>query len=645
MCGISAILDRRGSAGVLPALLRMHAQIRHRGPDGDGFLTVGIDGSASRVADSARLSPEVTRAAIAFRRLNVIDLSDAASQPMRSADGAVWIAFNGEIYNFRPLRGLLESEGIRFRTSSDTEVALAAFEKWGTGCFDRLDGMWAMVILDLRRRALFLSRDRFGIKPLHWAIDGERLLVSSEIKQILAATGTKPVANARAVRSFLQGRRVPALDDTFFQSIHPLPPATFAAISLDDGPLEPKPQAYWSFSSIESREMSEREYPAMLERFEAAVESAVDTHMVADVQVGFLLSGGLDSSTLTALMSDRARKRGERPAPTFSFGFRERAPHVCEMPYVDSIVRKLGLANHETSFDERWVLENAGRVMHALEEPILALAGLAQYRIFEFCRAQGMTVVVDGEGSDEILGGYTYHQRDLLIDRATHGRLLSFGSELRAISSRRGVPVAGIVNEFFVAPLRRRRKVSFPWIDNAYASSNGSAAARVLADGGGHASRVNRRLFYDVRWGNAKVVLGYTDRMSMAHSIEARVPYFDLELIKLAFSLPDHFKVGRGERKRILRDVARRHLPPDVTERRDRMGFGTPDGQMIRGALWPAIAARITDPSIAASGLFVPAELERLIRGFETGAHDDFRAIWRIYALALWADAFSVSFF
>jgi asparagine synthase (glutamine-hydrolysing) len=257
-----------------------------------------------------------------------------------------------------------------------------------------------------------------------------------------------------------------------------------------------------------------------------------------------------------------------------------------------------------------------------------------------------MTVVVDGEGSDEILGGYPYYHRDLLIDRAMHGRFFSLAGELHRIARRYGRSSARVVNEFFFQPLLRRRnaRVTSTWLNPAY-GANGRDREGLMrlasTETGGHSSRVNQRLYRDVKWGNAKVILSQTDRISMAHSLEVRVPFFDLDLMKLAFSLPDRYKVGRGEWKRILRDLGRRYLPPEVTERKERMGFGTPDGEMIRGAMWPDIERRVRDSAVLGGEMFTP-ELPGFIDRFRAGEHDDFRAIWRVYALSRWAEEFSV---
>jgi len=210
----------------------MHAPIRHRGPDGEGFLVVEPDGPRRLESlDGSGTGPAL--AGLAFRRLKILDLSEAAAQPMGSPDGSLWIVFNGEIYNFRELRAELEGGGRHFATAGDTEVALAAFEAWGENAFERLEGMWAIVILDLARRRLVASRDRFGIKPLYFRREGGRLLLASEIKQILAAGSKRPCARAPVVAKFLSGNRYPILDETFFDEIFPVPPATWFESGLD----------------------------------------------------------------------------------------------------------------------------------------------------------------------------------------------------------------------------------------------------------------------------------------------------------------------------------------------------------------------------------------------------------------------------
>lgn len=641
MCGISVVLDPESRHDVADRLHRMHEAIPHRGPDGEGFLTVGEKGCA-RFDTTAELRAPF-RLGIAFRRLMIRDLTPAADQPMASPDGALWVAFNGEIYNFRALRGELSTTGWKFRSSGDTEVVLAAYETWGEGCFERLDGMWAVVIVDLRRRRVVASRDRIGIKPLFWARSGGRVYLASEATQIVRARGERPRARAPLVARFLRGGRFPCDGETFFEEIYAVPPGTWFALPLDPGEPGEAPvfRPYWDLSAFrcERLDAPALSYAEAQERLHGLLAEAVASHDVADVRVGSLLSGGLDSSTLVGLRV-RADPQRARDLPTFSFGLGDAAPELCELRYVDAMVRRHRLVNHRTTMDAAWLAREAPRVVRALEEPPLAMAPLAQYRVYELCREQGATVVIDGQGADEVLGGYPYHQRALVADRLRAGRWASALRELRAVGRRQQRSVLGVVNDWVGLPLLARlRPARPPWLAAEYGAGERASAPPA----GGDPSQVNRTLHRDVRWGNVQVVLGFTDRNAMAHSVEARVPFFDRKVVELAFRLPDHYKVGEGERKRVLRDVARRFVPPEITERPDRLGFGVPEASLLRGGLAAAVQDAVGDGFLAQPA-FEPRAARRYVEDFARGRQGDVRGIWRMYALALWAAVFDVSF-
>jgi asparagine synthase (glutamine-hydrolysing) len=304
------------------------------------------------------------------------------------------------------------------------------------------------------------------------------------------------------------------------------------------------------------------------------------------------------------------------------------------------MVSRHRLLNHETTLDAAGALEHAPRAIRALEEPPMGLPAVAQYRVFQLCRERGATVVLDGQGADEIFAGYEYHQRALLLDRLRKGRLREFLRELRAIEQRQLVGDAAVVAGYVLRPVLRALRPGYGWLVPEYGGRAG-AARRPAVGESTDPSLVNRRLHYDVRWGNAKLMLGYSDKNAMAHSVEARVPYFDRKLVEFAFSLPDTFKVGHGERKRILRDVARDRVPPEITERRDRMGFALPDAELIRG-MWPAVRARIDEDGFRRQPCVRPAALRRFLDDFERSRHPDARAVWRLYALAVWVAEFDV---
>lgn len=638
MCGISVLLDSSGSSRLVPRLLAMHAVIRHRGPDGEGFLMVEANGAVTRTETAPQLGiASPLRLGFAFRRLKICDLSSAAAQPMGSADGQTWMVFNGEIYNFRELRRELEAGGRIFHSQGDSEVVLAAYEKWGVECFARLDGMWAIAVLDRRRNRLVVSRDRFGIKPLFWTMSEDgAMLFGSEIKQLLAGMeGGLPRSNRPLVSMYLQGRRFPALEETFFEGIRAVPPATWSEIDLSL-PAEPRFRPYWNLADFTAADNA-LSYDDAVARTEEVLARAIATHRYADVKVGALLSGGLDSSTLVAL----AHRNGAPKLPTYSLGYRDAAPRFCEMRYVDAMIRRDRIENHETTFDAPWVATNTDRILWTLEEPPLAMPAFAQFRMFELCAQDGATVILDGQGSDEITGGYQYHQRAFVRERLLHRRPLDALSELLRIAQRERRFAPALFTDYFIRPrLQRRRQPA--WISDGGARANQSEFAFARSDYGRDRSAVNRQLYFDVRWGNVKIVLGYGDRNAMAHSVEARVPYFDRAFVELLFSLPDEYKIGRGDRKRILRDVARRYVPPEITERADRMGYGTPDEEMIRGPLREAVAEAVNERGFRSAGWVDGPGATNFLLDFERGSQRDYRAVWRLYALSRWARRFGV---
>jgi asparagine synthase (glutamine-hydrolysing) len=638
MCGISVLLDRAAAPDGVDALRRMHAPIRHRGPDGEGFLVLERDGRAHRFA-APGAAPAAARplVGLAFRRLKILDLTEAAAQPMASADGSLWMVFNGEIYNYRELRAELEATGRVFRSTGDTEVALAAFEAWGETCLARLDGMWAIVVVDLRRRRLVASRDRFGIKPLYWSAAGTRLLLASEIKQILAAATVKARANRGLVARYLRGFRLPCLEETYFEGISSVPPATWFEVPLDGTVVEaPVFHRYWDLGDHYCRDPGRPpSYADALARLRSLLEEAVASHDVADVTVGSLLSGGLDSSTLVGLQSGISAARG-RALPTFSFGFAGAPPELDELRHVDAVLQRYPLPNHRASYDAAWVAANAPAVVRAMEEPPLSLAALAQYRVFQLCRERGATVVLDGQGADEIFAGYAYHQRALLADRLRKGRVRDFLRELRALERTHSVSALAIARDFVLRPAARRLAGQNGFLAEGFgAGGRRREMEEALRDRGRDASLVNRRLHYDVRWGNVKVVLDYGDKNAMAHSVEARVPYFDRKLVEFAFSLPDDYKVDGTQRKRILRDVARSLLPAAVTERPERLGFAVPDGPLL-GEMWPRMREVVGDDGFAASPCFDRPRLRAFLEDFDPRRGRDRHGAWRLYALALW---------
>ena len=633
MCGISFALDRGSALDAARLVARMHATIPHRGPDGEGFL------AGLQRFDRIEEMPGGAHVAAAFRRLNILDVTDAASQPMLSAGRPIAILFNGEIYNFRELRHELAAQGRAFHSSGDTEVALAAYERWGSGCFERLEGMWAIVIVDGERRSVIASRDRFGIKPLYWHAAGRRLLLASEARQIVAATGeARP--NDALIAMYLRGVRQPSLDETFFAGIRSVPPATWCEVPFEGEAIAPLQfQRYWDLSRFTAN--GGPPYAQAVDTFERLLIGAVESHRVSDVPVGALLSGGLDSSTLAAMLSHSLPH-----VPTFSFAM-PAAPELSETRYIEAVARARELPNAQTTIDAPWVRDNAPRVIRALEEPLIGIPPLAQYRVLELCRERGMTVVVDGQGADEILAGYPYHQSAFLRDRWSARRFGALAREARAITGGTSAALALIARDFagpaIVSRFRRNGAETATWLDPTWGQRDDvSEFTAAMRDRGSDASAVNRQIHFDIRWGNAKTILSFGDKNGMAHALEVRVPFFDRRLVEYSLTLPDTFKIGNGERKRVLRDVARRWLPADVTERRDRIGFGLPQERWVR-ELWPSIRPVVSDDSFLGRDAFHRAAIRRFLDDFDAGRSSDSASIWRLYSLAIWEKEFRVT--
>jgi asparagine synthase (glutamine-hydrolysing) len=436
--------------------------------------------------------------------------------------------------------------------------------------------------------------------------------------------------------------RLPCLEETFFDGIRAVPPAAWFEVPLDGGAIEPPVfRRYWELADhyCPDPDRPPQAYTDAVARFRSLLEGAVASHDVADVTVGSLLSGGLDSSTLVGLQSGISAARG-RALPTFSFGFAGAPPELDELRHVDAVLERYPLPNHRASYDAAWVAAHAPAVVRALEEPPLSLAALAQYRVFQLCREHGATVVLDGQGADEILAGYAYHQRALLVDRLRKGRVQDFLRELRALQRTHSVSAMTVATDFLLRPAARRLAGENGFLAQGYGAEGPSAEmGEALRDRGRDPSLVNRRLHYDVRWGNVKVVLDYGDKNAMAHSVEARVPYFDRTLVEFAFSLPDGYKVDGTQRKRILRDVARSLLPAAVTERPERLGFAVPDGPLL-GEMWPRMREVVGDDAFAASPCFDRRRLGTFLEEFDPRRGRDRHGVWRLYALALWKGEF-----
>jgi asparagine synthase (glutamine-hydrolysing) len=595
----------------------------HRGPDGEGYAV--LDGSRGRLVPREGLEGSVP-AGLAHRRLTIIDPTDDSAQPMLDLSGRYTLVYNGELYNYLELRAELERAGRTFRTKGDTEVVLEAWAHWGAACLERFVGMWAFAILDAEHRRLWLCRDRFGVKPLFYARAAGGLRFASEIKGLLAAMPT-PEPEEEVVAGFLHAA-ADTRPQTFFRGIWRLPAAHLLEIALDD-PAAGEPRRYWE---LPAQDGADGDGAA---RFAELFRDSVRIHTRSDVPVGTCLSGGLDSSSIVCTAAE-LKADGLLPA-TYrhqAFGYVPPDESVSERHWMDMVVERTGVALDEVRpAPERFegALESIARQQ---DEPFGSTSIAAQWFVFEAARAAGMKVMLDGQGADEVLGGYhgylTTVAAGMLSDRRPlayarlaldHRRRLgtwpaTLPGPVRMVaervrpSTRTGSPaVTGVLAE----PLERRMPVAEP-----------------------AATDMQSLLRQQVQTGLPSL-LRYEDRNSMAHSIEARVPFLDHRLVELAFRLPATEKVRGADTKRLLREAMRGVLPEPIRTRRDKLGFRADPSAAARFAL--AHRDSLTANATAAEERWFDANAVRaFIDAAQVDPALDF-PLWRIVNVKLWARA------
>jgi asparagine synthase (glutamine-hydrolysing) len=540
MCGIAGFWGPPDRA----LLEAMNACIKHRGPDGDGFLAAPC-------------------ASLGMRRLAIIDI-EGGNQPISNEDGTVQCVYNGEVYNYRELRAELEAKGHSFHTRSDTEVIVHAYEEWGPACFERLNGMWGVAILDAREEGpkLVLARDHFGIKPLYYAQAGERLLWSSEVKSLLQDRSLATAPSGQRIHDYLAAGFHDHVPESFFEGVRQLPAATYAVVEgsgLDE-------HRYWTpeLSEDGSRDPAE---------FRALFEKSVERRLVSEVPVGTCLSGGLDSSTIVCFMSDLLREQVPDAASmgdhlkTFSAVFD--GDPIDEHRYIDVVLKATGAESHLVHPKAERFLEEVGEVVWHQEEPMVSTGPYAQWCVMRQAHEE-VTVLLDGQGGDELLAGYVPYQfvylRQLLAER-DYGRFLAEAWAARDV----------------LWPLLRRRLSErghrFP--SGRLIRSDFKATVEPARDPRVR-DNLKRRLLQDLTTFSLPSLLRYEDRNSMAFSIEARVPYLDQELVEWILRLPPAAIIDRGWSRDILRRGLAGTLPDEIRLRRWKVGFTTPEFRWLR---------------------------------------------------------------
>jgi asparagine synthase (glutamine-hydrolysing) len=604
MCGISAIAGVHKS-GAIEAMVNA---IAHRGPD--EVSSQAVDGCA-----------------LGHARLSIIDLS-TGNQPMTDGSGRWWIAFNGEIYNFPEVREELARLGWQFRTHSDTEVVLLGYQQWGAAVLDKLRGMFALAIWDQQERTLFAARDLFGEKPLYFAQAGEGIVLASEMKAIIASGLVEAVADPESIDAFLTLGYVPP-DRTIYRDVQTLPPAHY--LVWKSGSVR---VTRWWTPQLAPRAMSLGD---AAEQVRALLRQAVKRQMIADVPVGAFLSGGLDSSTIVALMQEQSAA----PVKTFSVGF---GSLINELPFARAVAERYGTEHHEIDAGEPDVATLVERMVRVYDEPFADTSHIPTFLVSQFAQRY-VKVVLSGDGGDELFGGYWWYgplmqSQDVpfalaqwLVLRTASVALRHRNRRLVARSHAAGLAArwddvwTRDVMSQTVFRARDRRRM---WGDRRVASFEPGGYFHPPAETTG----LNRAFYFDLTSFLPGDILVKVDRAAMAHGLETRAPFLDRDLVEFALTIPPELKVRGGESKVVLREACKQFWPESLWNR-PKQGFGSPIGRWLTLPSMQPLLDRVF-----ARG----SRLRTLLPGIPDDARRglDYRT-WTLLTLGLWLDANGVT--
>jgi asparagine synthase (glutamine-hydrolysing) len=624
MCGIAGYFVTQTRPDLSGSLRRMTEAIAHRGPDDDGYFeTVSRDGRA--------------RVGLGHRRLSIIDLA-TGHQPLGNADGSVQIVFNGEIYNFEALRADLATRGYRFRTRSDTETVVHAYQEWGTDCVSRLRGMFAFAIWDARQERLFLARDRFGKKPLFLFSEGGLLLFASEIKALLRFPGVPSRVDHAALWDYFRYRYVPA-PATLFAGVRKLAPGSWL---LCDAEGMREMRYYLPPDGTTRPALQEPADP--VGAFLELLEESVRIRMISDVPFGAFLSGGIDSSAIVGLMA----RHSNLPVKTFSVGFAEAA--YSELGHAKVIAELFRTDHHELLVSQAHLMEHLPQLTRMRDAPVAEPSDIPIHLLAREAR-RTVKMVLTGEGSDELLGGYPKHVYER---HATHYQRLPAWSRHRLIEPMiKALPYrfrrvkTAIVNlgiesreermpRWFGA-LTREDCARLLRLPVPPADAQAALPAPEADD-----SALRAILFFDQTSWLPDNLLERGDRMTMGASIEARMPFLDHELAAFVSGLADTWRVRGFTTKRVLRLAMRRLLPARILER-PKVGFRVPVNEWFRGPLRGQLQEHLIGPDSLTRPYYDPGVLQRVVREHVEGRQNHEKLLWCLLSLEVWQREFSVS--
>jgi asparagine synthase (glutamine-hydrolysing) len=623
MCGITGFVTVDPTSPPASVIERMTDTIRHRGPDDSGIYTDA-------------------HAALGFRRLAIIDVA-GGHQPMANEDGSCWIIFNGEIFNHANLRPALEAAGHRYTTRSDTETILHAYEEYGPACVDKLRGMFGFAIWDARRRRLFIARDRLGKKPIYYFWNGRLLVFGSEIKALLAHPELSPQFDENVLPEYLAAGYI-SDERTLFRGIRKLMPGHHLTLDLAASNPAPEIRRYWD---IPEPKPEERDEASWIRECRDRLEETVRMRLMSDVPLGMFLSGGVDSSAIAALM----KRNFDGPVKTFAVGYSE--AEFSELSYARTVAQALGTEHHEVVVSMEDFFNALPRLIWHEDEPITWPSSVSLYFVSRLARRH-VTVVLTGEGSDEMFGGYARYRHYAMNQRWLGPYRILPGPLRRFIRAQ--VATTPLLN----SSLRRKLQHTFVgrgedleslYLDNFYSAfslaeqkalfnrlpaASPYATFRKIWDARPNLSPLSRMLLADQKTYLVELLMKQ-DQMSMATSIESRVPFLDHEFVEFSTRVPDHMKLRNGEGKYIVKKAIEGLVPHEIIYR-TKMGFPTPLRQWLLDPKADGLFRILRAKDGLLAQFIDAAQLDGLIDRQRSGAEDATDRIWRLLTLQLWGD-------
>lgn len=626
MCGIAGALFSDSKGQLRQIIDKMRDTFVYRGPDDRGtWINAGCN------------------VGLGHRRLSILDTSPNGHQPMHDVEAMLTIVFNGEVYNYIEIRDELKGHGYSFKTGTDTEVILKAYAKWGKTCVGKFNGMFAFAIWDDKKKELFLVRDRLGIKPLYYYQSDGQFYFASEVKAILSVLPSLPQLREELIDSYMSFGYIPG-SETLQTGINRQLPGHYMVLANGVS----RQEQYWDLHFNTEHDKGEAYY---IETFSSLLNDAIDLRLRSDVPLGIFLSGGLDSSTVVGMLAPRVTERLKTFSVAYDFG-----KQFDETSYARLIAKKFNTDHAELFVSPAQFMDFIPQFVKLMDEPVTEAAALSLYFVSMLAKEK-VTVVLSGEGADEILAGYDLYRYMTVLEKY-HRLVGNNGTALLASIAEKFLPVGNKISKYFrlgAIPLERRYK-GISTYEEIYKKRLYTADFRescrkqketnadVFLDSLFQATRgrscLDRMLYFDTKSWLVDDLLIKADRMSMAASLELRVPFLDYRLVEFAATIPPRYKVNRKEGKVLLKKLMKGVLPPEIIHRK-KMGFPTPLKIMFQNQLYDFARDRLLSKDAKIARYFKLEEISKLLMEHSTGRLDHHRTLWQLLVLEVWLREYS----